>query len=156
MACGLMSRISAVLVLALAFALAPGAFAENPHRINKAPEDVAILGYDPVSYFTEGRPVKGSPDFEHVWQNARWQFSKSEHRDLFAADPDRYAPRYGGFCSGAMARGWIAPIDPEAWVIVEDRLYLNYSKQGRDDFAKQPAPKIVRADENWKELGKLE
>jgi hypothetical protein len=147
-------RISAVLVVVFTFALAPGAFAEEQHRINKGADDVAILGYDTVAYFTEGRPVKGSPDFEYVWQDARWQFSKPEHRDLFSADPDRYAPRYGGFCSGGMTLGWIAPIDPEAWVIVDDRLYLNYSKEGRDDFAKDPAPEIAKADENWKRLGK--
>jgi len=145
--------MSAVLVLAMTVLWAPPGFAEEQHRINKGADDVAILGYDPVAYFTEGRPVKGSSDFEHVWQNTRWQFSKPEHRDLFAADPDHYAPRYGGFCSGAMALGWIAPIDPQAWVIVGDRLYLNYSKQGRDEFAEDPEPKIAKANENWQVLG---
>jgi hypothetical protein len=151
----LTSRIGALFILALMVALSSAAFSEQLHRINKGSDDVAILGYDPVAYFTEGRPVRGSPDYTHVWQNARWQFAKREHRDLFAVDPDRYAPRYGGFCSGGMALGWFVPIDPEAWVIVDDRLYLNYSKEGRDDFAKDPRPEIAKADKNWEEFGKV-
>ena len=77
-------------------------------RINKDADGVAILGYDTVAYFTDGRPVKGSPDFEYVWQDARWRFASAEHRTLFASDPDRYAPQFGGFCTGAMAlrRNW--------------------------------------------------
>src|SRR5690348_1586116 len=59
-------------------------------RINKDADGVAILGYDTVAYFTDGQPVKGSPDFEYAWQDARWRFASAAHRALFAGDPDRY------------------------------------------------------------------
>lgn len=124
--------------------------------VNKDGDDVAIKGYDTVAYFTQGKPVPGKADFEHEWQNAKWRFSSAEHRELFASAPDKYAPRYGGFCAGGMALGWKAPIDPEAWVIVDGKLYLNYSKGGRDDFAADPAPQIAKADDNWERLGTVE
>lgn len=123
-------------------------------RVNKDADDLAIKGYDPVAYFTEGRPVQGKAEFEHVWRDARWRFARAEHQEMFASDPQKYAPRYGGFCSGAMALGRLAPIDPEAWVIVDGRLYLNYSKSGRDRFAEDPEPAIGKADPNWEQLGR--
>jgi hypothetical protein len=121
--------------------------------VNVDGENLAIKGYDPVAYFTESRPTRGLADFEHVWQDARWQFANAEHLALFAQDPEAYAPQYGGFCAGAMALGWKAPIDPEAWTIVDGRLFLNYSKGGRDNFAEDPEPEIAEADQNWEVLG---
>jgi hypothetical protein len=123
-------------------------------RINKDAEDLAILGYDTVAYFTEGRPVKGSPDFEYVWQDARWRFASAEHRTLFAGEPDRYAPQFGGFCTGGVGLGRLSPIDPEAWVIVDGRLYLHYDKEGRDETAADPKANIAVAAESWEALGK--
>lgn len=122
-------------------------------RINKDADDLAILGYDTVAYFTNGRPVKGSPDFEYVWQDARWRFASAEHRTLFVGDPDRYAPQFGGFCTGGMGFGRLAPIDPEAWVIVDGRLYLHYDKEGRDDTVADPKAHIATAAERWETLG---
>jgi len=123
-------------------------------KINKDIEGVAILGYDTVAYFTDGRPVKGSPDFEYVWQDARWRFASAEHRTLFASSPDHYAPQFGGFCTGGMGFGRLAPINPDAWIIVEDRLYLHYDKEGRDETAADPKPHINAAAEQWMVLGK--
>ena len=123
-------------------------------RINKDAEGVAILGYDTVAYFTEGRPVKGSPDFEYVWQDTRWRFASAEHRTRFAGEPDRYAPQFGGFCTGGVGVGNLAPIDPEAWVIVDGRLYLHYDKEGRDETAAGPEARIAAATERWEALGK--
>ena len=139
--------------LALAAFLAASA-AVAGERINKDAEDLAIRGYDTVAYFTEGRPVEGSPEFEHVWQEARWRFASAEHRALFAGDPDRYAPRFGGFCTGGVGLGRLSPIDPEAWVIVEGRLYLHYDKEGRDETAADPKAHIAAAAERWETLGK--
>lgn len=144
----------AALIGAWLLTITPPALAGG--QVNTNADGVAIKGYDPVAYFTKGRPVRGTEEFEHEWQNAKWRFSNAEHRDLFAGEPDRYAPRYGGFCAGGMALGWKAPIDPEAWVIVDGRLYLNYSKGGRDDFAEDPAPQIAEADANWERLREVE
>ena len=148
-------------MLAAAFVLLVGAAAQAPptrasEAVNATEDNIAILGYDPVAYFTEARPRKGDPQFEHVWQAARWHFASAEHRDRFAAEPRRYAPRYGGFCAGAMAVGWRAPIDPEAWVIIDDRLYLAFNKPGIDDFATEPDTNIAKADANWERLGQTE
>ena len=123
-------------------------------RINKDTDGVAILGYDTVAYFTDGRPVKGSPDFEYAWQDARWRFASAEHRTVFASNPERYAPQFGGFCTGAMRFGVMVPIDPEAWVIVEGRLYLHNDEEGRDETAADPRGQIAAAAEQWEALGK--
>ena len=139
--------------LALAAILAAST-AVAGERINKDAEDLAILGYDTVAYFTDGQPVKGSPDFEYVWQDARWRFASAEHRTLFATEPDRYAPQFGGFCTGGVALGRLAPIDPEAWLIVDGRLYLHYDKEGRDETAADPKADIAVAAERWEALGK--
>ena len=112
-------------------------------------QDLAILGYDTVAYFADGRPAKGSPDFEYVWQDARWRFASAEHRTLFASEPDRYAPQFGGYCTGGVGLGNFAPIDPEAWVIVDDRLYLHFSKEARDRTAADPKARIAAAEERW-------
>ena len=120
-------------------------------RINKDADGLAILGYDTVAYFTDGRPVKGSPDFEYVWQDARWQFASAEHRTLFATDPDRYAPQFGGFCTGGMALA-ACPDRPEAWLIVDGRLYLHYDKEGRDETAADPKAHMLpprRGGKRW-------
>jgi hypothetical protein len=132
--------------------LAPGALAGE--RVNKDAEGVAIRGYDPVAYFTLGRPVVGSPDLEHVWHDARWRFATAEHRAMFAAEPERYAPRFGGFCTGGVAFGNLAPIDPEAWIIVDGRLYLHHDKAGRDETAASPGGAIAAAARNWATLGR--
>ena len=137
--------------IVLAFCLALEVIAAE--SVNKNSENIAILGYDSVAYFTESRPVAGSPDFEHVWQDAIWRFSSAKHRGLFAGDPIRYAPRYGGFCAGAMARGFKRPVDPQAWVIVDDKLYLNYAKRVAQEFAADAENQIPKADANWKRLG---
>jgi hypothetical protein len=139
--------------LALAAFLAASA-AVAGERINKDAEDLAILGYDTVAYFTDGRPVEGSPEFEYVWQDARWRFANAVHRALFAGDPDRYAPRFGGFCTGGVGLGQLSPIDPAAWVIVDGQLYLHYSKGGRDETVADPEARIAAAAERWGALGK--
>jgi hypothetical protein len=78
----------------------------------------------------------------------------AEHRTLFATEPDRYAPQFGGFCTGGVALGRLSPIDPEAWLIVDGRLYLHYDKEGRDETAADPKANIAVAAESWEALGK--
>jgi hypothetical protein len=150
-----MARYFRTIVIAFAGVLLAAAPALAGELVNKDGDNIAIKGYDPVAYFTEGRPVPGRSAFEHEWQNAIWRFASAAHRELFASAPDKYAPRYGGFCAGAMALGFKSPIDPEAWVIVDGRLYLNYDKGGRNEFAAEPAPQIAKADANWERLGKV-
>ena len=90
---------------------------------------VALKGHDAVAYFTESKPIKGSGKHEFEWMGARWRFSSAENRDLFAKNPENFAPQYGGYCAYAVSQGITADIDPEAWKIVDGRLYLNQTIQ---------------------------
>ena len=110
---------------------------------------VAIRGYDTVAYFTESKPTKGSSDFSHSWRDVEWHFASAEHRDLFVSDPERYAPQYGGFCAMAMTQGTIKVIDPEAWTIVEGKLYLNFSMKGREFFREDLGGNIEKSNDHW-------
>lgn len=112
----------------------------------------AIRGYDPVAYFTDSEAVRGDRRFRHRWREADWFFASAEHRDLFAADPARYAPQYGGYCAYAMSRGDYVSSDPDAWSIRDGRLYLNYSKRVRRTWLKEPEGYIERADGHWRRL----
>ena len=114
--------------------------------------DVAIGGYDPVAYFVKGGAVKGSEDFAHEWLGATGHFATAEYRDLFAANPMKYAPQYGGHCAGGMAMGHRARVDPEAWRIVDGKLYLLYSKRALAAWEKDIPSAVAEADRNWKRL----
>ncbi len=113
---------------------------------------IAIQGYDTVAYFTERKAIRGDSRYQVTWQDATWRFANAEHRDLFRADPERYLPQYGGFCAGYLAANGIADADPEAWVIVDGKLYLNWSKKRRDEFTNEDTEeKIRQADKVWAE-----
>ncbi|MEL7510518.1 MAG: YHS domain-containing (seleno)protein [Cyanobacteria bacterium J06554_1] len=112
-------------------------------------EGLAIRGTDPVAYFTEGAAVPGRSEFAYTWGNATWQFASAENRDLFAASPEQYAPQYGGFCAWAVSQGYTASIDPNAWRIVDGRLYLNYSQAVQQQWEQDIPGNIGKADANW-------
>ena len=112
--------------------------------------NVAIQGYDPVAYFTRGEAIKGTADHRHKWLGAYWWFDSEEHRQMFAANPQRYAPQYGGHCATGLAvhGGRTKDIDPEAWVIVDDKLYLNYSQE-TSRLLTEGVVTVERANANW-------
>jgi YHS domain-containing protein len=114
--------------------------------------NLAIEGTDPVAYFTEGRPVEGSSAYQHEWMGATWRFATAENLELFRADPERYAPQYGGYCAYAVANGYTAKIDPEAWRIEGGRLYLNYSTDVRALWEQDVPGNIAKGDRNWPEI----
>ncbi len=109
----------------------------------------AIRGYDPVAYFTEKKPVQGKSAFSHKWKGATWYFASGKNRDLFRAAPEKYAPRYGGYCAYAVSQGYTASIVPEAWKIVDGKLYLNYSKSVQRTWEQDIPGYIASADKNW-------
>jgi YHS domain-containing protein len=113
---------------------------------------VAIEGYDPVAYFTDGKPVEGSKAHTFAWQGATWRFASAEHRALFAADPEKYAPQYGGYCAYAVGNGYTAGIDPEAWTIHDGKLYLNYDLEVQAKWLADRDALIAKADLNWPAL----
>ena len=111
--------------------------------------NLAIRGYDPVAYFTEGAAVKGSKDFTLGWQGADWRFASEENRDLFADDPDKYTPQYGGYCAWAVSRNYTAPTDPDAFTVVNGKLYLNYNRKIMEQWLEDRDANIESADGNW-------
>ena len=138
--------LSAMLAgLLLATGLSPSARSEEPK--------LSISGYDPVAYFTDGKPVQGKSEIEHLWHKLRWRFASDAHRELFVKDPDHYAPQYDGYCAmGVAETGGVAhkdTVDPEAWAIVDGKLYLTHMPQGMDDWRQNPAAFIKQADANW-------
>ena len=119
---------------------------------NTATPRVAIEGYDPVAYFTDGRPVKGSAAFSFPFDEAVYYFANAEHQKMFAADPDRYAPQFSGYCAAGLSMGVKVEADPEAWVISDGKLYVFYSREASSRFAEGRAGMIAKAQANWTTL----
>jgi len=113
---------------------------------------VAIHGVDPVAYFTDGKPVEGSKQFSYEWKGANWLFASAEHRDLFAQDPEKYAPQYGGYCAYAVAKNSTADIEPDAWTIRDGKLYLNYNADIQKKWLEDPDGYIAKADAYWPKM----
>jgi hypothetical protein len=109
---------------------------------------VALGGYDPVAYFTDGQPQKGSEAFWFAFDDAVYLFKSAEHRAAFAADPERYAPQYAGFCAAGMSKGYKTEPDPEAWAILNGKLYVFQLKDRVPGF-KQDTAFIDKANSNW-------
>jgi YHS domain-containing protein len=109
----------------------------------------AIRGYDAVAYFTAGKPVKGDAKFAHSWRGAAWQFSSARNLELFKANPEKYAPQYGGYCAYGMAKGYKATTEPDAWSIVGGKLYLNYDLDIQKTWNKDQPGYIKKAEVNW-------
>jgi hypothetical protein len=109
----------------------------------------AINGTDPVAYFDGAGPSAGQPDLAHDWMGATWRFASAVNRDVFAADPDRYAPAFGGYCAFAASRGYLAPTIPEAWAIHDGRLYLNASLRARELWLAELPGIIAAGEANW-------
>jgi len=117
-------------------------------------EELAIKGYDTVAYFKDSKALKGSPAYTFSWHNMTWQFSSQEHRDLFAAAPEKYAPQYDGFCAWALTEMRLAITDPEVWKIVDGKLYLNCSPTAYEKWSRDIPGHIKIADENWMKMQK--
>jgi len=142
-------RLSLAAVLTVAAAIAGPV---DP--VNKNGMGVAVNGYDVIAYFDQGQPVKGTSQFTQVWNGAVWQFASAEHRDKFAAAPEKYVPQFGGYCAYAVSEGHTASIDPEAWKIVDGKLYLNYSKGVQKKWSENQMQRIDQANRNWPGLHK--
>ena len=133
--------------------LSVGAFvtscASYSSRYYKGTEDLALEGYDPVAYFTEQSPSPGDPRYRYDWQGATWQFASQEHLDLFRADPERYAPQYGGYCAWGVANNRLIQVDPEVWSVVDGNLYLNFNRKVQEDWVANQEEYLRQAESNW-------
>ena len=150
----LRQSIIALSLIGLSSAVSPAAFADKPPIYHGLFDDLAVGGYDPVAYFTGGKPVEGKKAFEYKHKGATWRFATAENLAAFKADPDKYAPQYGGYCAWAAAQGYTAKGDPKAWKIVNGKLYLNFNGDLNTTFAKDSAKFISSAETNWKTLNR--
>ncbi len=140
-----MLKTAALIFLALA---AQAAFATDAIYTGRF-SNTALDGYDAVAYFTQGKPVEGSADFRFDYQGATFEFSTRENLELFRAQPEKYAPQYGGYCAWAVSEGYTAKGDPAHWRIVDGRLYLNYNASVQNTWEQDIPGHIERADANW-------
>jgi YHS domain-containing protein len=142
-------------VLALAALMAvPGiavapSFAANPEIFTGLIPGIAVGGYDAVAYHIQGRPVRGSAAFAVQWKGARWHFASRENLERFQANPEAYAPQYGGYCAYGVAQGYAVKGEPEVWMIVAGKLYLNYDSRIQRRWERDIPGHIVEADANW-------
>ena len=140
-----LSRRNAVRLVLLA---AASQFTASRLSIAAERTPLAIKGYDPVAYFTIGAPARGRPEIEYEWDEHRYRFSLAENRELFKADPVRYAPQFANFCAMALSQGEIVEADPENWLISEGKLYIFGKPTGPALFQQNLAGNIHNANQN--------
>jgi hypothetical protein len=140
-----------LLTLLIGFVLSGGLTAQGPPAapVNVDAQGVALHGYDAVAYFTQGKAVAGSAQFEHTWSGARWRFASAANRDSFATAPEQYAPQFGGYCAWAVSRNYTADIDPEAFAVVNGKLYVNYSSFVQARWRLDRDANIAKGHANW-------
>lgn len=138
--------LAILIVGGVLFLRSMGMFASDPVY---ATGNGAIDGYDPVAYFQAGEPVKGKQELSHQWNGADWHFSSQENLALFRANPEKYAPAFGGYCAFAVASGYTAKTDPQAFAIVNDRLYLNFDPPTQKDWIQDQKALIAAGQQNW-------
>ena len=131
----------------LLLSLATAAHAAGESNVDSS--GLALKGYDPVAYFSEKKPVRGKPEFTATHEGTTYRFASATNRDAFAAAPAKYAPQYGGYCAYGMASGYKAPIEPDAWTVVDGKLYLNYNQSVRSRWAGDVPGYVRKADANW-------
>ena len=128
-------------ILALAAAcLSSSLLAQSP--------PVSLKGHDPVSYFTDARPVKGSAGINFDFDEVRYLFASQKNRERFAASPERYTPQFAGLCATGLAMGMKAEADPSVYRIIDGKLYVFSSPQARD-MADQDRSLLARSHQNW-------
>jgi YHS domain-containing protein len=143
------------LLIAVAFAAGAFTLAAPPAFADQAPvytglfSRVAVSGYDPVAYFTNGQPVRGMTEFRINHQGYEYRFASAEHLAAFRANPLRYVPQYGGYCAWAVSQGYTAPADPTNWRIVDGKLYLNYNDDVQRRWEQDIPGHIRAANANW-------
>jgi YHS domain-containing protein len=141
-----------LMVAALAGLPAAPAMAQAHHIYTGLLSRTGAGGYDVVAYFREGKPVAGASRFSHEWQGATWRFASAANRDAFAAEPEKFAPAYGGHCAWAAAQGYKAKGDPQHWRIVDGRLFLNYNADVQGKWEKDIPGFIKAGDAGWPEV----
>lgn len=141
--------IAAALTAAPMVMATPAAFADKAPVYTGNFSNVAVQGHDPVAYFTDGEPVKGSKKFKTTYEGAEFRFATADNLAAFEADPVKYAPQYGGYCAWAVSQGYTAKGDADHWAIVDGKLYLNYNKKVQATWNEDRPGFIASADKEW-------
>lgn len=145
--------VAAAVVGLTGFAPGVEAVKNTGREYNTLYAGLGAKGYDAVSYFTDGKAVVGSEEHTFDFGGVSWRFASAEHRDLFARNPAKYAPQYGGFCAWGVAQGKLFDVDPvSGWTVHDGKLYLNFNAALNDTFRGDPAGFIAKADANWPKL----
>ena len=139
----------ALFAAAILLAAPLSAAAKSPPIYTGLLSSTAVGGYDPVAYFAEGKPVAGRSSITHGWNGVTWRFASEKNRDLFKAEPAKYAPQYGGYCAWAVSQGYTAKGDPNHWKVVDGKLFLNYDANVQRNWEKDIPGHIANANRNW-------
>lgn len=141
-------KVLLVLLIGIA-AIAAACSSAEAIALNTDDSGRALKGYDAVAYFAVNTAVQGDAKYSYVWNGAKWFFSSEENMSKFMADPAAYAPQFGGYCAYAVSEGYTADADPEAWKVVEGKLYLNYNREVQKTWEKNESERIDNARKNW-------
>jgi len=139
-------------LLYLAVLVASAVLAPAAEVVNIDKNGLALQGYDPVGYFTDGKSVKGSPEFTASYKGATYQFASAAHRDVFKGSPAKYEPQFGGFCGYAASINKLAPIDVEYFQVLHDRLILQHNEKAWKLWHQDVEGNLKKADANWPKL----
>jgi YHS domain-containing protein len=152
----MMKKFILFLVVGIGIAVAVGVGVNRTDdkfkQINTTAEKIAVKGFDTVAYFAENSAVKGNSAYEFVWKDSKWLFSSMENLEKFKANPEQYAPQFGGYCSFAVSKGYTADSDPEAWKVVDGKLYLNYNQKVKQLWEAEQEQLIENGRKNWEEF----
>lgn len=147
-----MKKFILFLILGISVLAANCSKVDSFKQINTTAENIAIKGYDTVAYFADNGAVKGNPQYEFVWNGAKWLFSSKDNLEKFKSNPEQYAPQFGGYCSWAVSHGYTADGDPEAWKVVDGKLYLNYNQKVKEKWEAEQPKLIEDGKKNWQEF----
>lgn len=141
-------------VFALPLFLAYFVSAAHAAKVYTDNNALALGGYDAVSYQDSDGPKMGNPEYAYDWNGVKWLFVSKSNQEIFAQQPEKYAPQYGGYCAFAVSKNSLAPGDPNVWTIVDGKLYLNLSKAVQSRWESDRQNLIQQADKNWPDLSK--
>lgn len=144
-----MTRFFAMMMAVFAVFTATPAIAATPAPSVSAEQGIAIHGYDPVAFFTAGKPQEGRAEHSIVYDGATWRFASAGNLAAFKANPARYVPQFGGYCAWAVSQHYLAPGDPNYWKIVDGKLYLNANARAKELWEADQADAIKRGHANW-------
>ena len=147
-----MKKFILFLILGISVLAANCSKVDSFKQINTTAENIAIKGYDTVAYFADNGAVKGNPQYEFVWNGAKWLFSSKDNLEKFKSNPEQYAPQFGGYCSWAVSHGYTADGDPEAWKVVDGKLYLNYNQKVKEKWEAEQPKLSEDGKKNWLEF----